>query len=179
MSEVKVVKETKPEEAAVKPFAGWEFGRPLFRGSMFHMNPFALMRRFTEDMDKYFTNADVATFPAGEFWAPAIEMKEEGGKFSVKAELPGLTKEDVKVTVNDNVLTLEGERRHEKEEKREGYFHSERSYGKFARSVRLPEGAKAGDTVAQFNNGMLEVSMPVAARALREVPVQEAKAKAA
>jgi HSP20 family protein len=70
---------------------------------------------------------------------------------------------------------VEGERKLEKEEKQEGYYHSERSYGKFYRSIQLPEGAKTDQTEAQFNNGVLEVTVPVLeAKAVRkEIPVQE------
>lgn len=185
MPEVKVMKENKPFEAAVKPFEGWEFGFPMFRGSMFHLNPFALMRKFTEDMDRFFVTGNTA-FPEaemwkGDVWRPVIEMKEEGGKFFLHAELPGVTKENVKVSVMENLLTIEGERKNEKEVKEEGFFHTERRYGKFARTVRLPEGAKFEEAAANFNNGILEVTVPVAAKKVaHEVPVFEApKAKAA
>jgi len=93
------------------------------------------------------------------------------------AELPGLKKEDVKVHIDGDTLVVEGERKQEKEEKREGYYHSERSYGKFYRSIQLPEGAKLDQTSAQFNNGVLEVSVPIpeSKPARKEIPVQEAQ----
>ena len=109
-------------------------------------------------------------------------MKEKEGKLLVTAELPGVKKEDVKVHIEGDTLVVEGERKQEKEEKREGYYHSERSYGAFYRSIPLPEGAKAEQTAAQFNNGVLEVSVPIPeAKAKRQdVPIQEAsKPKAA
>jgi HSP20 family protein len=77
---------------------------------------------------------------------------------------------------------VEGERKHEKEEKREGYYHSERSYGRFSRSIRLPEGAKVDQASAQFTNGVLEVGIPIpeAKQQRKEIPVQEpAKPKTA
>lgn len=109
-------------------------------------------------------------------------MKQKEGKLLVTAELPGLKKEDVKVHIEGDTLVVEGERKQEKEEKREGYYHSERSYGKFYRSIPLPEGAKGDQVVAQFNNGVLEVTVPVpeVKPKRQEVPVQEGpKAKAA
>lgn len=72
-------------------------------------------------------------------------------------------------------MLVEGERKQEKEEKREGYYHSERSYDKFYRSILLPEGAKSDQTAAQFNNGVLEVTVPIpeVKPARKEIAVQE------
>ena len=149
------------------------FDVPLIRGSLFNMNPFTLMRRFTEDMDRAF-----GTVPdTGEIlsWSPTVEVKEVNGKFLVSAELPGLKKGDIKVQVTEDALILEGERKQEKEEKREGYYHSERSYGHFYRSIPLPEGITLDKASAEFTNGILEVSIPVAEtrQKPREVPVYE------
>jgi HSP20 family protein len=177
MAEINVVKRPKQETSVARAFE-WE---PLLEGSLFNVNPFALMRRFTEDMDRMFGTIpkEVAqTFD----WRPAIEVKEEKGKLMVKADLPGVNKEDVKVAVTDGVLTVEGERKHEKEEKREGYYHSERAYGRFFRSIPLPEGAKTEQASAQFTNGVLEVAVPVpeTKHKRQEIPVNEGmKAKTA
>ena len=154
MADAAVMKQ-KQEPEGLNRWSGFE--APLFRGSIFGVNPFALMRQFTEDMDRTF-----GKMPNGDaLWSPAIEVKQKDGKLTVTAELPGLKKEDVKVNVTGDTLTLEGERKHEKEEKREGYYHSERSYGKFLRSIPLPEGAKTDQTSAQFKDGMLEITVPV------------------
>jgi HSP20 family protein len=179
MAEVTVVKQPKQERPELSRWVG--FDAPLFRGSLFGVNPFALMRQFTEDMDRVFGQAPRATVE-GTAWSPAIEVKQKEGKLLVTAELPGLKKEDVKVHIDGDTLVVEGERKQEKEEKREGYYHSERSYGKFYRSILLPDGAKTDQVAAQFNNGVLEVTVPVPeVKAKRqEVPVQEGpKAKAA
>jgi HSP20 family protein len=151
MAEAAVAK--KPEKDEIARWLGFEM--PLLRGSMFGVNPFALMRQFTEDMDRMFGH------PNGGAWVPAIEVKQAEGKFIVTADLPGLKKEDVKVNVTGNALTLEGERKEEKEEKREGYYHSERKYGKFYRSIPLPEGAKIDNVAAHFKDGVLEITVPV------------------
>jgi HSP20 family protein len=146
---------------------------PLFRGSIFNLNPFAVMKQFAEDMDRFW--GQMPGVSGNGAWSPAIEVKEKEGKLLVTAELPGLKKEDVKVHVDGNTLIVEGERKQETEEKREGYYHSERSYGKFYRSILLPEGAKIDQTAAQFNNGVLEVSVPIpeVKKASKEIPVQE------
>lgn len=157
MAEVAVTKEPKQEKMPAERFFGLE--APLFHGSLFNVNPFALMRQFTEDMDRSFGH-----FPnGGTAWAPAIEVKRKNGNFLVTAELPGLKKDEVKVTVTGDTLTLEGERKQEKEEKREGFYHTERSYGKFLRSIGLPEGARIDQAAAEFKDGVLEITVPVAA----------------
>jgi HSP20 family protein len=167
MSEVAVKKQATQETAVPARWLGFE--APLFRGSLFGLNPFALMRQFTEDMDRTF-----GQIPNGSAaWRPAIEVKQEKDKLVVTAELPGLKKENVNLNIVEGVLTLQGERKQEKEEKREGYVHSERSYGKFLRSIALPEGAKIDQAAAQFKDGVLEITIPVveAKPAGRQIPI--------
>jgi HSP20 family protein len=167
MAGVAVTKEPKRERDELDRRLGFE--RPIFSGSLFGLNPFALMRQFTEDMDRFFGPA-----PNGGAWSPAIDVKETQGKLVVTAELPGLKKEEVKVNVTGENLTLEGERKEEKEEKREGYYHSERKYGKFYRSIPLPEGANIDQTIAQFKDGVLEITVPIPETKVstREIPVK-------
>jgi len=176
MAEVPVLKPEKAEAAKVARLPAFE--APLFPGRLFTMNPFALMRQFTEDMDRYFGTAPRTAAAA---WTPGIEVKQKEGKLLVTAELPGVKKEDVKVHIDNGVLTLEGERKEEKEEKREGFYHSERTYGTFLRSIALPENAKTDAVTAAFNNGLLEIAVPVpeikAAR--KEIPVAAAPVKGA
>jgi HSP20 family protein len=173
MAEVSVVKQPKRETPELGPWLG--FDAPLFRGSLFNMNPFTVMKQFAEDMDRFWGQAPRVT-GNGATWNPAIEVKEKEGKLFVTAELPGLKKEDVKVHIDGDTLVVEGERKQEKEERREAYYHSERSYGKFYRSILLPEGANTDQTAAQFNNGVLEVIVPIPeAKAVRkEIPVKAA-----
>lgn len=175
MPEAAVAKQPKLEKSDL---AHW-FEGPFFRGNLFSINPFALMKQFTEEMDRAFHRMPQAGGDA--VWTPAIEVKEKDGKLILTAELAGLKPEDVKVHIDGNTLVVEGERKQEKEEKREGYYHSERSYGKFYRAIPLPDGAKADQTTAQFNNGALEVTVPVPqANAKRQdIPVQEGAKKVA
>jgi len=177
MAEVPVLKPPKAEteKFAAKPF----FDFPMLRGSLFTMNPFMPVRHFTEDMDRFFGMAPRA-FNGGA-WNPAIEVKFKEGKMFVTAELPGVRREDLKVHIEKGVLTLEGERHAEKEEKGEGYYHSERSYGTFFRTVALPENAKTDAVTAEMNNGLLEIAIPVPAEKTKrlEVPVKETAKKAA
>ena len=161
--------------------------------------PFTFMRRFSTDMERLFEEFQGFRFPSlfgreffpftREFeyvgWVPEIEVLQKKGEFIVRADLPGLKKENVKVEITEGVLTLSGERQEEKEEKHEGYYRSERNYGSFFRQIPLPDGAKTETAKAEFNDGVLEVMMQVPAREpqkrLLEINQGEevAKAKAA
>src|SRR5579883_1343539 len=102
-------------------------------------SPFTLMRRFAEEMDRLFEDLRLGSSSL----LPRLEVTERGGKLVVRADLPGLTKDDVKVEVREDNLCIAGERRQEREEKRKGFYRSERSYGRFYREVPLPEGVDA------------------------------------
>jgi HSP20 family protein len=102
-------------------------------------------------------------------WAPSVDISEDNKEWLVKADLPEVKKEDVKVTVENGVLTLSGERRFEKEEKDKKYHRLERSYGSFSRSFTLPEGADGTKVGAEFKEGVLKVHLP---------KTEKAKAKA-
>jgi HSP20 family protein len=93
-------------------------------------------------------------------WMPQIEMLQNNGQLVVRADLPGMTKDDVKVELTNDMLTISGERKQEKEEKREGFYRSERSYGSFYRQIPLPERVKTENAHAIFHNGVLEIAMP-------------------
>ena len=109
-----------------------------------------------------------------DFWTPVVDVRKCEGNLVVTAELPGLKKEDVKVELADNALLIKGERRTEHEEDREGYHRTERSYGKFYRSIPLPEGAGTEEIKAELGDGVLKVSIPVPEKKneIREIPVQ-------
>jgi len=175
MTEVKV-NAPKTEYREMSPWFGHE--APLIRRGLFGVNPFALMKHFTEEADRMF---GYKTSMPPDAWRPAIEVKEDKGNLLVTAELPGVNYEDVKVHFTGDALVVEGERKYEKEEKREGYFHTERSYGRFYRTIPVPEGANVDKATAQFNNGVLNVVIPIPEilPKIREIPVTEgAPAKA-
>lgn len=109
-------------------------------------------------------------------WAPRIETFQKGDRYIVRADLPGLKKDDVQVELTNEAVTIRGERRDEKEEEREGYYHSEREYGEFYRSIPLPDGVITESAQASFNNGVLEISMqaPPAETRSRRLEIKEA-----
>jgi HSP20 family protein len=93
-------------------------------------------------------------------WIPAMDLVEQEDRFVLRADLPGLSEDDVKIELDDNVLTISGARSSEQEERREGYYRVERASGSFSRSLVLPEGVDADSIDARFENGVLEVSVP-------------------
>ncbi|GIK76636.1 MAG: molecular chaperone [Actinomycetes bacterium] len=93
-------------------------------------------------------------------WAPAMDLTEADDSLVLRADLPGLDREDVSIEVKDNVLTVSGERRDEHEDERKGYHRIERSYGSFARSLTLPRGVDPASVSASFDKGVLEVRIP-------------------
>jgi len=93
-------------------------------------------------------------------WSPSCDIYETENEIVVKAEIPGLKKEDVKLSVQDNVLTLSGERKFEEETKKENYVRVERGYGSFTRSFTLPAYVDATKISAEFKDGLLEVKLP-------------------
>ena len=140
--------------------------------------PFSLMRRFSEEMDRVFGDFGFGASLApgigrelgrlgdieGSMWLPQVEAFERDGELIVRADLPGLTKDDINVDITDDAITIRGERRQEKEENEEGYYRSERSYGSFYREIPLPSGVNRDEANASFRNGVLEITMPAPAR---------------
>ena len=93
-------------------------------------------------------------------WMPTVDISETESEYLIKAELPEVRKEDVKVTVENGVLTLQGERRQEKEEKGRRFHRVERSYGSFVRSFTLPESVDEGGVKAEYKDGVLALHLP-------------------
>jgi HSP20 family protein len=148
-------------------------------GSDYATNPFELMRRITEQMLGPLVPSSVRGLGriAEETWAPQIEVFERDGKLVVRADLPGMSKDDVKVEVRDNTLIIQGERNEERKEDREGYFITERSYGSFYRAIPLPEGANPDKARATFQNGVLEmtVDLPTNQSQGKSIPIEESR----
>ncbi len=93
-------------------------------------------------------------------WVPAMDLVEAEGHFVLKADLPGLSEGDVSIEVQDNALTVSGERKAEHEERQRGWYRVERSFGRFSRSLTLPEGVNPEGIQANFDKGVLEIRIP-------------------
>lgn len=98
-------------------------------------------------------------------WTPTVDISETDGEYQIKAEIPDVKKEDVKVTLEDGVLTIQGERKQEKEEKGKKYHRVERSYGSFVRSFSLPDLIDEEKVKAEFKDGVLNLHLPKSEKA--------------
>lgn len=113
-------------------------------------------------------------------WYPAVDSYMKDNQLVVHADIPGVDPKDVEISVAGNVLTIKGERKADFEEKKEGYFYHETTFGGFVRTVGLPEGVDTSKIRATYKNGVLEISMPAKAEALpRKVRIEEEGKKAA
>jgi len=169
MSEIKVTK----ENAIAKAEENELFTRMLPFGRFFGLRPFALMREFTDDMDRMFKGAPLGEGAGLAAWTPTMDVTRCNGDLVVTAELPGLKKEEVKVEMTEDALVIEGERKREHKTDHEGYHRVERSYGKFYRSILLPKEAKTDLVKAELNEGILKITIPVgeAKPKAREIPI--------
>jgi HSP20 family protein len=109
-----------------------------------------------------FWEGDLPQLPSMGDWAPALDVSETKDSVMVKAEVPGMDPKDIALSLQDQVLTLKGEKKQEKEEKDEHYYRAERSYGAFARAIRLPAPVDASKVTATFKHGLLTVTLPKA-----------------
>ncbi len=142
-------------------------------------SPFAFMRRFAEEMDRLFEDFGIESrvhFPSlftrgrelvrretgivPAVWSPRIDVVERDGQYVVRADLPGLAKDDVKVEITDDSVVIQGERKTQKKEEVEGCTYSECSYGSFYRAIPLPVGSESSKATAEFTNGVLEIVVP-------------------
>ena len=116
------------------------------------------------EMNRLFNAAFDTTSPGNgggaRRWSPAMDLLETGEQFVLRADLPGMTEDDVSIELEDNVLTVSGERKTEREDKREGFYRMERAFGTFSRSLTLPKGVDPEAVNAQFDRGVLEVRIP-------------------
>lgn len=146
--------------------------------------PFSLMRRLFEDLGRLTgvgmpsARADEASGFDGLMFVPMVEVMHRDDKLIVNVDLPGMSNEDIQVTVDDGALIVEGERRSEHERQDGDVWRCERSYGRFQRVIPLPEGADPGTTEARFENGVLEISMraPEPTRQGRKIDIKRSEA---
>ena len=112
------------------------------------------------DLEKELTRFFNAGASAKSRWAPAIDLSESEDGFVLEADLPGLGKDDINLTIEDNVVTLNGERKEDRKVEGRSYYHYERRYGNFSRSFELPLGIDSEKVVAKFEDGVLRVDIP-------------------
>jgi len=115
---------------------------------------------FSRDVDRLFDAFFGADREQGRRWVPPVDLVEAEDHFLLKADLPGLSEEDVSIEVQDGTLTISGERSAEHESEQRGWYRIERSFGSFSRSLTLPDGVDAEGISARFERGVLEVRIP-------------------
>src|ERR1043165_2409392 len=140
-----------------------------------------IANRFTDEMDRWLDDfgfgrnwlapqwgwPGVGRRSGSGVWAPQIEVSQRNNELVVRADLPGMKKDDIAIEVTDNDITISGERRQEQETEREGFYRSERTYGSFYRTIPLPEGAISDQAKASFKDGVLEIIVPAPPQATK------------
>jgi len=159
-------KQDRPTEQSV-PTRRTRTSSAMSRWDRENYGPFAWMRQMQDQLDRAFSGlwsgggTTSSWTPDNVFgptdWSPAIDVFQRGNDLVIRADVPGLSKDDITVDIADDQLTIRGERRYDHEEERDGVFRSERSYGSFCRVVPLPQGAIADSAKATFNSGVLEI----------------------
>ncbi len=153
---------------------------PGLMASAFMSDPFAFAQAMSQEMDRLFdtfggTSQSGRALSTGgssrslqqqggrgqSYWAPQMEVFQRGREMVVRADLPGISPDDVQIDVEDGVLTISGERQNTNEDRQEGFYRSERSYGTFSRSIALPEGVDEDQVNARYEHGVLEVTVPL------------------
>lgn len=142
------------------------------RDALLDVRPFHMLNHFADEMSRVFDEFGLGRGwlthrPAwglrpspSQDWIPDLEVFHRNYELVVRADLPGISKDDVRVDVTEDSLTIQGERKRERDEDREGSYRSERSYGSFCEVIRLPEGTITEQAKATFRNGVLEITMP-------------------
>jgi len=133
------------------------------------ISPFRILERFADEVTRTFDDFGLGRgwnrVPAsGDFvtWAPRVDVTQHNDEILIRVDLPGMEKNDVKVNVTEDAVTIRGERHRSQEEEHDGVYRSERNYGAFYRTVAVPAGALTDQAKASFKNGVLEIRLPAA-----------------
>jgi HSP20 family protein len=132
----------------------------LVKRERHELTPWTAFRELEDRLNRLFGSWPIEAEALTGTWYPAVDIRETKDAFILEADLPGLKKEDIEVTVVDDVVTIKGERKEEEERKSDGYHRYERVYGAFQRSFRIPGGIEAKGVEAKFENGVLTVTLP-------------------
>lgn len=138
-------------------------------------NPFrglvSVQRDLDSMMEDFFGHTHMFDWDGG-IWSPPVDITETDDNLVVSIEIPGMTKEDVKITLQDNVLTIRGEKKQETEKRDANYHRVERSYGSFTRSFSLPAAVEGEKIKAQYKDGLLKITLPKAEQVKpKEIPI--------
>lgn len=147
--------------------------RSLLRSSDPFENLFTIQERINKVFNDLLPSSEVDSTSR---WIPAIDVFEREGNIEIELEAPGIKEEDLKIKIEDGMLIISGERKFEKEDKKENYYRMERSYGSFSRSFSLPDNIERDKIAAKYENGLLKISLPKKAESQpKEIPVNFVK----
>jgi len=135
-------------------------------------DPFRSLGNIHDEFDRLFDRITPSPFRRERAYSPAVDILEEKDKYTAKVELPGFDQKDVKITLNDNVLTIRGERKSDYEEKKEGIHRIERSFGSFSRSFSLDKEVIPEKVTANYKDGILTIDMPKSNKEVKEIEVK-------
>ncbi len=127
--------------------------------TLIKFEPLRELETLHDRIQRYFDDFSNYGFNVSDNFSPRIDVSEDKNNIIVEAEIPGVKKDNIKITLQDNILTIEGEKKKETEEKEKNYYRSERTYGSFKRSFTLPVEVDSEKVDAKFDNGMLHVSL--------------------
>ncbi|MBZ0156566.1 MAG: Hsp20/alpha crystallin family protein [Alphaproteobacteria bacterium] len=154
----------------LKNLVPWNFGKKEVPVRREDENPFLSLRKEMDALfDDFFRGFDRESFKGtfGSF-SPKVDVVENDKDIKVTAELPGLDEKDIDVSLHKDVLTISGEKREEREDKEKDYYRMERSFGSFSRSIPLPVEVQTDKVEAQFRKGVLTITLPKTAKAIKE-----------
>lgn len=127
--------------------------------TLIKFEPIKEFENIQSNLIRYFDDFPTFSPLIKNYFSPIVDISEKDNKIVINAEIPGVDKKDIKLTLQDNILTIEGEKKNEKHEKNKNYFKSERRYGSFKRSFTLPENVDSEKVDAKFENGILEITL--------------------
>jgi len=143
--------------------------KPMHDLAAFPTDILSMQREMNRMFDRFFRGGEVDESElTPSTWLPAVDLVEKDNKFVAKVELPGVKKDDVKITLSDNILTVRGEKKEEKETRESNYHRLERSYGSFQRSFTLPTTVENDKVDAEYKDGILTITLPKAEEAKRK-----------
>ena len=132
-----------------------------------------ILGSFRDEMNKLFGSISKRGVEAGISWMPPLDVAETDENITVKAEVPGIEPKDIDISISGDTLTIKGEKKAEKEEKGKNYYFVERCYGGFSRSVSLPASVKFDQAKAEYNKGILEITLPKSVKSeVKKIPVK-------
>ncbi|MCK4500417.1 Hsp20/alpha crystallin family protein [Candidatus Babeliales bacterium] len=123
-------------------------------------NPYRMLGSVPMDINRFFSDFGLDPGVSDTIWNPSVDVSENDDSYEINAELPGINRSNIEISVHSNVLSVSGEKKQEKEEQKKNYYRMERSYGRFQRSFHLPEDVNSEDIKAKYKKGVLTVTIP-------------------